>query len=96
VIIRGDVLAGITQTDSPPAGARIVDGRGKFRIPGLWDMHAHMEPSGASWLQLYVANGVTGIRDMGSDLDLILNMREATASGRILGPQNFRRGSDSR
>ena len=46
-----------------------------------------MEIAGESWLQLYVANGVTGIRDMGSSLDVILPMREATASGRVLGPR---------
>jgi hypothetical protein len=50
-------------------------------------MHAHMEMTGASWLQLHVANGVTAIRDMGSDLDLILKMRDDTASGRVLGPR---------
>jgi hypothetical protein len=64
-----------------------VDGQGKFLIPGLWDMHAHVEMAGESSLQLYVANGVTGIRDMGSALDFILSLREATASGRTLGPQ---------
>jgi hypothetical protein len=50
-------------------------------------MHAHTEASGEAWLPLYVANGVTGIRDMGSALDYILRMREATASGRMLGPR---------
>jgi imidazolonepropionase-like amidohydrolase len=39
-----------------------------------------------------VANGVTGIRDMGSDLDLILKMRDATASNRVLGPRIFAAG----
>jgi len=62
--------------NAPPADAQVVDGQGKFLIPGLWDMHAHTEASGESWLQLYVANGVTGIRDMGSSLDLILTLRK--------------------
>jgi imidazolonepropionase-like amidohydrolase len=91
VTIRGTTIASVTES-APPADAQVVDGQGKFLIPGLWDMHAHMEASGASWLQLYVANGVTGIRDMGSDLDLILKMREATASGRVLGPRIFAAG----
>jgi hypothetical protein len=79
--------------DSPRrAKAGTVDGRGKFLIPGLWDMHAHMQAAGPAWLQLYVANGVTGIRDMGSDLDIILKMREATASGLTLGPRIFAAG----
>ena len=40
-----------------------------------------------AWLPLYIANGVTGIRDMGADLDFILDIREATSSGRVLGPR---------
>src|SRR5215218_4727029 len=87
VTIRGKMIASVAQNSAPPGGAQIIDGQGKFLIPGLWDMHAHMEMTGASWLQLYVANGVTGIRDMGSALELILNLREATSSGRTLGPQ---------
>ena len=91
VMIDGATIARVSQ-DAPANGARIVDGRGKFLIPGLWDMHAHTEMTGVSWLQLYVANGVTGIRDMGSALDFILNVRDATASGRILGPRIFAAG----
>lgn len=86
VVIRNKTIASV-QSSGPPGDAQIVEGLGKFVIPGLWDMHAHMEMTGESSLQLYVANGVTGIRDMGSALDLILNLREATSSGRTLGPQ---------
>ena len=85
--IRGNTIAGVVQNGAPPAGAQIVDGQGRFLIPGLWDMHAHMEATGESSLQLYVANGVTGIRDMGSALDFILNLRDATSSGRTVGPR---------
>jgi imidazolonepropionase-like amidohydrolase len=92
VTISGQTIASVTQNGAPPAGARVVDAHGKFLIPGLWDMHAHMEMTGASWLQLYVANGIAGIRDMGSALDLILNLREATAAGRMLGPRIFAAG----
>jgi len=92
VIVRGATISSVTEGGTAPAGARVVDGQGKFLIPGLWDMHAHMEIAGESWLQLYVANGVTGIRDMGSDLELILKMRDGTASGRILGPRIFATG----
>ena len=87
VTIRGNAIASVVQNGAPPAAAQIVDGQGRFLIPGLWDMHAHMEATGESSLQLYVANGVTGIRDMGSALDFILNARDATSSGRTVGPQ---------
>jgi Amidohydrolase family len=92
VTISGATITSVIPNGTTPVNARVVDGQGKFLIPGLWDMHAHMEASGPSWLQLYVANGVTGIRDMGSNLDLILKMREATSSGRELGPRIFAAG----
>jgi imidazolonepropionase-like amidohydrolase len=92
VTISGAAITSVVPNGAPPAGARLIDGQGKFLIPGLWDMHAHMEASGESALQLYVANGVTGIRDMGSNLDLILKLRAGTASGRVLGPRIFAAG----
>jgi imidazolonepropionase-like amidohydrolase len=91
VVIDGGTIASVTQ-NPPPGGARVFEGQGKFLIPGLWDMHAHMEAAGQSALELYVANGVTGVRDMGSTLDFILKLREATASGRVLGPRIFAAG----
>jgi CubicO group peptidase (beta-lactamase class C family)/imidazolonepropionase-like amidohydrolase len=87
ITMNGETITSVTQQKAPPAGARVVDGQGTFLIPGLWDMHAHIQGNGEAWLQLYLANGVTGIRDMGADLDPILSMREATASGRTLGPR---------
>ena len=87
VTIEGNTIVRITPRGAIPAGARAVDGSGKFLIPGLWDMHAHIQSSGEPWLKLYMANGVTGIREMGADLDFILDMREATRSGRVLGPR---------
>lgn len=40
---------------------------GRFVIPALWDMHAHLGMTGRTSFALYLANGVTGVRDMGSD-----------------------------
>jgi imidazolonepropionase-like amidohydrolase len=92
VTISGQTIRSIVANGAVPSGARVLDGQGRYLIPGMWDMHAHMEATGASWLQLYVANGVTGIRDMGSQVDLILKMREDTAAGRVLGPRIFAAG----
>ena len=86
VIVTGNTITSVT-ANRTPRGAKVVDGRNKFLIPGLWDMHAHTEGAGESSLQLHVANGVTGIRDMGSDLELILRLRAATASGQLPGPR---------
>ena len=87
VIIRDGLITSVTAGGASPGGARRVDGRGKFLIPGLWDMHAHHQMTGDASLPLFVANGVTGTRDMGADLDFILPLRQRTASGQILGPR---------
>jgi imidazolonepropionase-like amidohydrolase len=89
IAIRDDevIAVGSSEIKARYEPRRTIDGTGRYAIPGLWDMHAHMEMAGESWLQLYVANGVTGIRDMGSALDLILNLRDATSSRRTVGPQ---------
>jgi imidazolonepropionase-like amidohydrolase len=76
-----------------PKQAHVIDGSGKYLIPGLWDMHVHTffgdwVPGGKEvTLPLFIANGITGVRDMGSDLDLILAARRDTASGALLGPR---------
>ena len=51
VTIRGKTIASVAQNSDPPGDAQVVDGQGKFLIPGLWDMHAHMEMTGESWLR---------------------------------------------
>jgi imidazolonepropionase-like amidohydrolase len=72
-----------------PADARIVDGRGKFLIPGLWDMHVN----GFLWVfsefagPLMIANGITGARDMGWYIDTTLRWRSDIAAGREVGPR---------
>jgi imidazolonepropionase-like amidohydrolase len=76
-----------------PKGARIIDGQGKFLIPGFWDMHVHVAGLNAdpAWskqvlLPLLVANGVTGVRDMGGDLDALLAWRREIENGTLVGP----------
>jgi imidazolonepropionase-like amidohydrolase len=86
VVIRSNVIAAVGERLQVPAGSTVVDGRGKFLIPGLWDMHAHHEGTGEASLSLFVANGVTGTRDMGSALDFILPLRQRVSSGQVLGP----------
>lgn len=87
VVVRDGVIVSVGTRTAPPAGAHVVDAAGGFLIPGLWDMHAHHEATGETSLGLYVANGVTGTRDMGSDLDAVLRLRAMTAAGTLLGPR---------
>jgi imidazolonepropionase-like amidohydrolase len=85
---RSDVL-------TPPPGARIVAAQGKYLIPGLWDMHVHtvfgdwLPRNERVTLPLFVANGVTGVRDMGGDLPVLKEWRAAIAAGQLLGPRMF-------
>ncbi len=67
-----------------PAGAQIVDATGKFLIPGLWDMHVHWYSRDA--FTLFIANGVTGVRQMFGNSDL-LRWRDQIAKGSLLGPR---------
>jgi len=71
-----------------PSGATLVDGTGKFVIPGLWDMHYHFEGDpGIREFNLLVANGVLGVRNMGGAAKEVFRAREQIASGQELGPQ---------
>jgi imidazolonepropionase-like amidohydrolase len=87
VLIDGAVVSAVGTRLAVPPGVRVVDGKGQFLIPGLWDMHTHLQAVGDASLPLYIANGVTGVRDMGSDLDFILPLREKTMSRSLLGPR---------
>ena len=53
VTIRNGAITAVTPGGAPPAGARRIDGRGKFLIPGLWDMHAHHQMTGEASLPLW-------------------------------------------
>jgi imidazolonepropionase-like amidohydrolase len=70
-----------------------VDGTGKYLIPGLWDMHVHMVFG--DWfsrgkevtLPLFIANGITGVRDMGGELEVLQKWRKKIAAGTLIGPR---------
>ena len=70
-----------------PPQATVIDGRGKFLIPGLWDMHVHLAKAGASSPGLFVANGVTSVRDMGGDFAVVRRWRDEIAAGVRVGPR---------
>jgi imidazolonepropionase-like amidohydrolase len=70
-----------------PSDTKRIDGTGKFLLPGLWDVHVHLSKIGPTSLPLFVAHGVTGVRDMGSDFAEVSAWRaEINAGGRI-GPR---------
>jgi imidazolonepropionase-like amidohydrolase len=69
-----------------PKQSRVVDGRGKFLIPGLWDMHVHTDGD-ARALRFLLASGVTGVRDMGGDVAKLTETRRRISSGDLPGPR---------
>jgi imidazolonepropionase-like amidohydrolase len=93
VIILGGRISEVKDSNGikPPAGTKVVDGHGKYLIPGLWDMHVHSVYAERmdSMFPLFVANGVLGIRDMGTTTPLaeIEHLRQQTANGSRLGPR---------
>ncbi len=86
ILIHDDKIAAVGLTVPAPNGAAIVDGTGRFAIPGLWDMHVHLWHS-EHLFPMYLAYGVTGLRDMGSDLARVNQWRREIAAGRLLGPR---------
>ncbi|MEK6333542.1 MAG: amidohydrolase family protein [Acidobacteriota bacterium] len=86
VVVTGNRIAAIGQTGKVriPKDAQVIDATGKFLIPGLWDVHFHIKEAERTF-PLFIANGVTGVRNMGGDFQKLFEWREAVASGRLLG-----------
>jgi len=86
VVIRGDRISDIGKAGemTAPPDATVVDASGKFLIPGLWDMHVHWYNRDS--FTLFTANGVTGIREMFGNSEL-LRLRDEIAKGSLTGPR---------
>jgi imidazolonepropionase-like amidohydrolase len=96
VIVRDGQIAEIGSSAGSVGGklqAVDVNGTGKFLIPGLWDMHVHMVfgdwfPRGKEvTLPLFIANGITGVRDMGGELEVLQQWRKEITAGTLIGPR---------
>ncbi len=87
VLIAGDRILAAgprSEVDIPPSST-ILDARGKSLLPGLWDMHAHFQQ--VEWGPIYLAAGVTTVRDCANELEFITSVRDAIEEGRGLGPR---------
>jgi hypothetical protein len=86
VIVTNDRITEIGRTGavSVPQNSRVVDAAGKYMIPGLWDMHIHWYDR--DYLSLFIANGVTGVRQMWG-MPQHHAWRKAIESGTLLGPR---------
>jgi imidazolonepropionase-like amidohydrolase len=91
-------LIGPGKSTKAPGHAASVNCRGLFLIPGLWDMHVHLVFG--EWfpgakeisLPLFIANGITGVRDMGSELDVVQRWRDEIEAGDLIGPHIYTSG----
>jgi imidazolonepropionase-like amidohydrolase len=88
ILIHGSAITAVGKTKllTLPTAAKVIDGSGKFVIPGLWDMHSHFRDPDRD-LKMYVANGVLGIRNMGGAARQVFPLRDAIAAGQRLGPK---------
>jgi hypothetical protein len=90
VVILGNRIKtiGSVATVKVPSGARVVDARGKYLIPGLWDAHTHSMRATDICYRLFIAYGVTGIRDASSEvpLDTLIMWRREILDGKRVGP----------
>ncbi len=100
IVVSGNRISKIGRNIKIPKDAEVIDASGKFLIPGLWDMHVHLfnNISGNntnnkdSYFPLFLANGVTGVRDMWTDPDDIKLVREWQSeidAGKMIGPRIF-------
>src|SRR5215470_3362382 len=96
IIVENGKIAAIDNSGMGFAGklpGNHIDGSGKFLIPGLWDMHVHMVfgdwfPHGKEvTLPLFIANGITGVRDMGGELEVLEQWRKDISDGKLIGPR---------
>jgi imidazolonepropionase-like amidohydrolase len=100
VILEGNHIhsVGSSKSTKYPRNAASINCKGLFLIPGLWDMHVHLVFG--DWfpdakditLPLLIANGVTGVRDMGSELQVVQGWRDEIEAGQLIGPRIFTSG----
>jgi len=103
VVVRGeDIVAVGPDADIARTwqAGQAIDGKGRYLIPGLWDMHVHfgggpdLIAENQALLPLYVAHGITTVRDCSGDLaDQVLAWRDEVARGALLGPRIFTSGA---
>lgn len=93
VVVKDGIIQAVAKVgliDSSPQ-TQIINATGKYLIPGLWDMHVHSAFADKPWdekviFPLYIANGITGIRDMGGDPNILEQRRKRIDAGELTGP----------
>lgn len=86
VLIRGPRIEKVARHIAAFPGAALIQARGKFLLPGLWDMHVHVWDADLAF-PLFLANGVTGVRNMGGHPEELRRWREELETGKRSGPR---------
>jgi hypothetical protein len=88
IVLHGNTISKVVASKDLklPASLKVIDGSGKFVIPGLWDMHMHFRDA-ARDLKMDVANGVLGVRNMGGTINEVFGIRSKIAHGEQVGPK---------
>ncbi len=87
IVVIGDRIVAVGRHRSaPPAGVRVVDLRGKFVLPGLWDMHSHTFGLERILPPLFIANGITRVREMWGN-PFVRDVRDRIHAGELVGPR---------
>jgi imidazolonepropionase-like amidohydrolase len=86
VVITGNRITAIGADGKVaiPKNAEVIDAAGKTLMPGLWDMHVHIQPNDGL---LHMAAGVTSVRDLANDTDALMKLRERFSQGTEIGPR---------
>ncbi len=98
VVIRGDRITRVAPSADVDPGrcAQVVDGTRRYLIPGLWDMHVHSAANVAWHFPLFIALGITGVRNMHTSVDTALELTQAikrrVANGSLPGPRFIANG----
>lgn len=90
VIIKGNLIESVEPLSAKfkiPDGARLVEGQGKFLIPGLWDTHLHLGDIGEAAIPILPVYGITSVRDMGGDISKLKKWRSEIENGTLIGPR---------
>jgi hypothetical protein len=82
IVIRGNRVESVGALDAPDL--EHLDAHGRVVLPGLWDMHTHVGDDDGP---LNIANGITSVRDLGNDIDTVLDLKKKWDAGDVVGPR---------
>lgn len=93
IFVTGQQISSIEPTrETYPDSLKVIEGKGRYVIPGLWDMHTHNSMGPRQFFPLLLANGVIGIRSMFDQLDSIRSWNRQIENGSLIGPEIYTSG----